>query len=201
MADVSVQLSDGLLQIAGSSYADKLAITVVNDTLTVKGATGTTINGSTAGRSFGKFSVTSISANLNGGDDAFTLDGVDQGLGGTINAGAGRDVVNVYRSKLHGLLLQGAAGNDSVNLLGTTLQSVIIDTGTENDVVAILGNTVFNFSSVVLGSGSDTFVAVANTVFGFTSIDGGSGTDVAFGLWNNLPGGSFVTGMEYRYGI
>ncbi|HRK30953.1 MAG TPA: hypothetical protein PLD59_07720 [Tepidisphaeraceae bacterium] len=201
LANVSVQLADGLLQIAGSSSADKLTVSVSNNTLTVKGATGTTVNGSTAGRSFPKFSVTGIFANLNGGDDVLTLDGVDQGLGGTINAGAGKDTVNIYRSTLHGMLVQGAAGNDNVNLLGTTLQSVVIDTGADNDVVSVLGNTVFNFSSVVLGSGNDTFVAVANTVFGFTSVDGGTGTDTAIGLWNNLPGGSFITGVENRYGI
>lgn len=201
LANVGVQLANGLLQINGSSSADFVSLTVVGGELQVKGSSGTTINGSTGAKKFPKFSVTSISATLGSGNDVISLDGVDQGLGGTLNTAGGNDIVNLSRSVLHGMLVQTGDGKDLVNVLSTTLQSVIVDTGAQDDLVTILDNTVFNFSSVVLGSGNDKFAAVKNTVFGFTSVDGGSGTDIAVGLWNSLPGGSFLTNVEYRYGI
>lgn len=199
-ANVGVQLSGGLLQVAGTASADNVALLVSGEQLIVKAGAGTTINGA-ASKAFPRFSVTSISATLGAGSDSMTLDGVNQGLGGTIDAGDGADIVNLYRSTLHGMLIQGKGGNDLVNVLSTTMQSVIVDAGAGNDWVNILDNTVFNFSSVVMGDGDDLFVAVKNTVFGFTSVDGGAGRDVALGLWNNLPGGSFVTGFEFRLGL
>lgn len=201
LADVAASFSGGLLNIVGSASADEIRVSVSGNNLLLRPGAGTTINGGTSGLTLPKFSVTSISAALGEGNDSISLSGVDQGLGGTLNTGGGADSVSLFNTRLAGMLLQTGTGIDIVTVLSSTLQSVIVDTGSGNDLVSVLDNTVFNYSSINLGAGNDVFAMVKNTVFGFTSVDGGAGTDIAIGLFNNLPGGTFLTGIEYRLGI
>lgn len=199
-ANVALSFADGQLNLVGSNSADAITIQVRGDTLAVQAGRGTTINGSSRDVLFNKWSVTTLFAQMRGGNDAVNINDVDQGIGGTIDTGAGGDVVTIVNSVLGSALIQTGDDADALAVWSSRMINVTADTGRGNDLAAVYGNTVFGHSSLVLGDGDDTLLVAKTTVFGFTSITAGAGRDTAIGWKNELIGGSWASGFEKTYG-
>jgi hypothetical protein len=199
-ANVALSFAEGQLNLIGSNSADAVTILVKGDTLAVRAARGTTINGSSADMLFNKWAVTTLFAQMRGGNDTVNINEVDQGIGGTIDTGAGADVVTIVNSVLGSALVQTGDDADVLAVWSSRMINVTADTGRGNDLAAVYGNTVFGHSSLVLGDGDDTLLVAKTTVFGFTSITAGAGRDTAIGWKNDLVGGVFLNGFERTIG-
>ncbi|MGW1893230.1 hypothetical protein ACWCP6_23745 [Streptomyces sp. NPDC002004] len=142
-------------------------------------ATGPAVNG-TAGHDV------IVCSGLDAGDTVSAGDGADVvlltgGISGTVDAGAGNDVVSLARTATLNAdgVINGGPGSDTVDLRGTVQGRV---NGNEADDY-LVANTVAAGGSVSGGDGSDVISAGSNA----GSVGGGSDFDICHVGTGNAP--------------
>jgi cyclophilin family peptidyl-prolyl cis-trans isomerase len=213
--NVTVSLSDAAVIVTGDSLANDLELVAAPGTLTLRGRSGTTINGTQA-----PFAISSTSTaldrpllvRLGAGNDVFSV-GSDvrfsrpvQVLGesgddtlsftGTafdrllsVNTGIGSDTVVFSRITAGGALDVEAEGTLQFAMADTTLnRSLSVQTSSGADSLVVTGSTI-NGSVVLLTGRGDDNIAFQNSILRSSLyVDAGRGRDVV------LLDGTQVTG-------
>jgi len=176
------------LSIIGDSAAD----TVVVSTVDVGGVAQVTVNGQSVGAGVNASAVTSIFANLGGGNDSMNLSTLDlskfSGLADgsiEIRGGAGNDTL--VGSPL-GDILKGEDGNDSLtggagndHLIGGNGSDALVGGAGDDTLDGGLNDDVYSFSGAT-DLGSDTIIQAASgnlDTLGFGSLGGAIVVDIS----------------------
>ncbi len=188
MMAVVASFTDNQLSIVGDSAAD----TVVVSTVDVGGVAQVTVNGQSVGAGVDASAVTSIFANLGGGNDTMNLSTLDlmkfSGLTDgsiEIRGGAGNDTL--VGSPL-GDILKGEDGNDSLTggagndqLIGGNGNDTLIGGAGDDTLDGGAGDDMYSFSGST-DLGSDTVVQAASgnlDTLGFGSLGGAIVIDIS----------------------
>jgi len=188
MMAVVASFTNDQLSIIGDAANDTVAISTVD----VGGVAQVTVNGQSVGASVNASAVTSIFANLGGGNDTMNLSTLDltKFIGLTdgsieIRGGAGNDTL--VGSPL-GDILKGEDGNDSLTggpgndqLIGGNGSDTLVGGAGDDTLDGGLNDDVYSFSGST-DLGSDTVVQAASgnlDTLGFGSFGGGIVIDIS----------------------
>lgn len=218
-ATANLSSATGVLTITGDDAANKVVVADLqapySPYLTITGVSSVTIDGKTTSvaPTATSFLVTpwvrSITANLGGGDDSFTLnrssgfyDPSPSSLthwipnlylvwlkSVTVDAGSGSDTINLWSSPAAATVL-GGAGNDTItggggadHLSGGDGTDLIYGGGGDD---YIYGSTEFSDGTAgernyLYGEGGADLIVGSRVSSGYNYIDGGTGNDVIWG--------------------
>jgi Ca2+-binding RTX toxin-like protein len=149
MMAVVASFTDNQLSIVGDSAAD----TVVVSTVDVGGVAQVTVNGQSVGAGVDASAVTSIFANLGGGNDTMNLSTLDLAKFSGLTDGS--------------IEIRGGAGNDT--LVGSPLGDILKGEDGNDSLTGGAGN-----DQLIGGNGNDTLIGGA----GDDTLDGGAGDDM-----------------------
>ncbi|MEY4185379.1 MAG: Peptidyl-prolyl cis-trans isomerase precursor [Planctomycetota bacterium] len=213
--NVTVSLSEAAVIVTGDSLANDLELVAAPGTLTLRGRSGTSINGAQA-----PFTISSTGTTLNrpllvrlgAGNDVFSV-GSDarfsrsvqvQGETGddtisftgsvfdrllSVSAGTGNDSVVFSRITANGALDVAARGALQLAMADTTLnRSLSVQTATGDDSLVVTDSTINGSVVLLTGRGDDNTAFKNSTLRSSLYVDAGRGRDVV------LLDGTKVTG-------
>lgn len=159
--DVSVGVSDSVLNIVGDSLANEIQVSFNESGNLVVSGTDTTINGADSTFTVDE-SYRFLSLFMGDGDDSVSIDNVTMNRNVSFFGDVGNDRLTVSNTTARHLHAEGGAGNDVFELEMRTRKSAYLYLGDGDDVVALPNFNAGRNFKIFAGAGNDTIAT--NTV-------------------------------------
>lgn len=187
--DVAVRFARGGLSLRGDAGAN--AILIERDGagpgVRVTGQDGTTLNGQAGPLTFGAV-TRDLKAKLGGGDDRFTISGVNVGRNLSLDTGEGKDAVALDGGRVGRCLsVKGKSGAKSVDVRFADVGGrTKVSTGNEADAVNLGGSTFAKRVSLSTGKGDDAITLASEFAKGRSVKDGPGNDSLVEGVYRGF---------------